>query len=140
MAATRTTKKKLRQNEADTKIRYLVKEGGGGRFTNDDGKHFVIEVPASWKVTFSSVNPNSQQHAGGYCLRVYEGEKLRAVYCDIIAFRDLSIPFARERSTTVGKREWESDSEGNFSENTEISVDRRLEGNMDDIPDADEVL
>jgi hypothetical protein len=126
---------KNRQNQDDVKIRYLVREGGG-RFGSDE-KHFVIEIPAHWKVTFSSVNPNSQQHSGGYCLRVYEGEKLRAVYCDIIAFRDLSIPYAREVSQSVGSRQWESDSEGNFSEEVEISVNRRLEGNID--VDAEEV-
>lgn len=128
-------KKKLRQNEPDETIRYLVKEGSGGRFGSGEDKHFVIEIPASWKVTFASVNPNSQAQGGGFCLRVYEGEKLRAVYCDVISFRDLSIPFAREVSQSVGKREWESDSEGNFSSKTEISVDRRLEGSvqLDDV-------
>lgn len=129
-------RKKLRQNLPDETIRYLVKEGG--RNFGEDGKHFVIEVPADWKVTFANVNPNSPQGGnGGHCLRVYEGEKLRAVYCDIIGFRDLSIPFAREVSQSVGKREWESDSEGNFSEKTEISVDRRLEGNIADVEEID---
>lgn len=120
------------RNRSTEKIRYLVREGGRN-FGGDDGKHFVIEVPANWKVTFANVNPNSPNTGGngGHCLRVYEGEKLRAVYCDIVAFRDLSIPFAREVSQSVGKREWESDSEGNFSGKTEISVDRRLEGNLD---------
>lgn len=129
-------RKKLRQNEPDSSIRYLVKEGGGSRFGSSEDKHFVIEIPANWKVTFASVNPNSQVQGGGFCLRVYEGEKLRAVYCDVIAFRDLSIPFAREVSQSVGSRQWESDSEGNFSESTEISVERRLEGNIKNIGEA----
>lgn len=115
--------KRMRQNEDGTKIKYLVREQGG----RGSGSQFVIEIPANWKVTFSSVNPNSQSHVGGaYCLRVYEGEKLRAVYCDIVAFRDLSIPMAREVRKETGSSSWENDSDGNFSESRSISVDRQL--------------
>lgn len=125
------------RNKSDEKIRYLVREGGRN-FGGDDGKHFVIEVPASWKVTFANVNPNAPSGGnGGHCLRIYEGEKLRAVYCDIVGFRDLSIPFAREVAQSVGKRDWEADSEGNFSGKTEIKVNRRLEGTLE--VDANEV-
>lgn len=117
-------RRKLRQNEEVVgTIKYLVKEGGG----RGSSSQFVIEIPANWKVTFSSVNPNSQGMRGdGYCLRVYEGEKLRAVYCDIVAFRDLSIPMAREIRRETGSSSWENDSDGNFSESRSVSVDRQL--------------
>lgn len=118
------TRKKMRQNVPDEMIKYLVREGGGVR--SSSGGQFVIEVPAHWKLTFASVNPNSQAHGGSYCLRVYEGEKLRAVYCDVVAFRDMAIPMAREVRKETGSSSWESDSDGNFSDSRSIKVDRQL--------------
>jgi hypothetical protein len=118
-------RKKLRQNMEGETLKYLVREGGGRKFGGGGEGQFVIEIPASWKVTFSSVNPNSQ-HPGEYCLRVWEGEKLRAVYCDVVAFRDLSIPMAREIRKETGSSTWENDSDGNFSESRTVSVDRAM--------------
>jgi hypothetical protein len=113
------------RNRTDEKVKYLIREGGGNKYGGGSGGAFVIEIPASWKVTFSSVNPNSQQ-PGGYCVRVWEGEKLRAVYSDCVALRDLSIPMAREIRKETGASTWENDSDGNFSESRTINVDRQL--------------
>lgn len=93
---------------------------------------FVIQVPASWKLTFSAVNPSTPTSGGRYdqhCLRVYEGKegddngKLRAVYCNVHGFRDLSIPMIRKVEKQTGSSEWTQDSEGNF----EGRSDRQLE-------------
>jgi hypothetical protein len=94
----------------DEKIKYLLKRNGRG-----PQEEFVIEIPANWKVTFSSVNPNSQAMRGdGYAVRIYEGEKLRAVYCDIKELRDLSIPMAVKVEAKIAESKFESDSLGNF--------------------------
>lgn len=104
-------------------VKYLI---------TDDKGEFVIELPRSWKgVTFSSVNPAAQGGGGfrgeGYCVRVWEKKDvLRAVFCNCKAIRDLSIPLARKVERQTGASTWASDSMGNFSENTEVKVEREF--------------
>lgn len=54
-----------------------------------------VTVPEDWKVTFGPLAPGSK-HMNGQeklCLRMYETkEKQRAVFTDVVSFRDLSIP------------------------------------------------
>lgn len=101
----------VRQKDPKAMIRYLVQQQGGD---------FVIEIPASWKVTFGAVNPGSDGMRGGlHCMRVYEAEKVRAVYCDVKGFRDLSIAMARKVQSEVRNSTWTGDSEGNFKNTTE---------------------
>lgn len=99
-----------RQNEeSPPKLVYIVQRSGAPDFT--------IELPASWKVTFGAVNPGASSGTGRYdlhCLRVWEGEKLRAVFCDVKGFRDLSLPMAIKVSRETGAATWEKDSNGNF--------------------------
>lgn len=98
---------KHRQHKATPEpIKYLVQR--------ERAADFVIEVPADWKVTFGAVNPGSQNHSHLHCLRVWEGEKLRAVFCDVRGFRDLSLPLAMKIERETGSASWEQDSSGNF--------------------------
>lgn len=107
-----------RQSDLNETVRYLVQS---------KPSNFLIEIPAHWKVTFSNgPNPQSHMTGSGYCMRVYEGEKLRAVYANVQGFRDLSIPTAKEHRRETGASSWEKDSEGNFKESTEVKVDRTL--------------
>lgn len=105
----------------DEKIKYLVTGQGG---------EFVIELPADWKITFGYVNPAGSKDAygrgEGHCLRVYEGEKLRAVYADVRGLRDLSIPLARKVQKETGSASWTMDSEGNFEEHKKVDVESTL--------------
>jgi hypothetical protein len=111
---------KNRQSDPEETIQYLVQRVKGT---------FLIEIPAHWKVTFSAVNPNAHQggYRDGHCLRVYEGEKQRAVFGDVVGFRDMSIPYAVEIRKETGSSQWERDSNGSFKENIEVNVERRLE-------------
>lgn len=107
------------ENQQMKKI--LVSRGG-----KDD---FIIEIPASYKLTFAHVNPASHGSGGyreGHCLRVYEGQALRAVFANVQGFRDLSIPLATKVVRETGSASWTRDSEGNF-ENTER---REVETNL----------
>lgn len=57
-----------------------------------------VTVPADWKVTFGPVQPGREGYGGdrGYALRFYETkEKQRAVFTDVVSFRDLSLPVER---------------------------------------------
>jgi hypothetical protein len=94
----------------DDMVRYMVNVRGG--------QDFVIEVPAGWKLTFGYVNPAGSKDAynrgDGHCLRVWEGEKLRAVYGDVTGFRDLAIPLARKLVKETGSASWSRDSSGAF--------------------------
>jgi hypothetical protein len=108
-------------------IKYLVTDAKG---------EFVIEIPATWKVTFGAVNPGSG--GGGrhdlHCLRVYEGQKLRGVFCDVRGIRDLSIPLARKVEKQTGSSKWERDSMGNFKEERQVDVQFSLERGEPDWP------
>ena len=92
-------------------VKYLVLQQGG---------EFVIELPADYKLTFGAVNPAGQMSGRDlHCLRVYDGANtrsahLRAVYCDVRGFRDLSIPLARKVQKETGSTNWTMDSEGGF--------------------------
>lgn len=106
----------------DVVIKYLVTDTKG---------EFVIELPSSWKVTFSNVNPASNGEHGfrdkAYCLRVWETkEKLRAVFSNVLAIRDLSIPLARKVEKQTGSSTWSKDSVGNFEGMSKIEVDTEL--------------
>jgi hypothetical protein len=113
-------RRKRRQEDGDP-IKYLVKEHGGA---------FVLEVPADWKITFGYVNPSNSQQGyrqnQGHCMRVWEGEKLRAVFADVVAFRDMSLPLAREVRKETGSSQWTMDSEGNFESSKKVEVETDL--------------
>lgn len=102
-----TAKRQRRQADPECIIKYLV---------NQDRGEFVLEIPADWKVTFGAVNPggNSVGRHDLHCLRIWEGEKLRGVFCDVRGFRDLSIPLMRKVTKETGSAEWTMDSEGGF--------------------------
>lgn len=111
-----------RQNVAEPELlSYYVSAQGGD---------FVLQIRADWKVTFGAINPGVG-NPGRYdlhCLRVWEGEKLRGVFCDVRSFRDLSIPLLRKVSKETGSAEWTQDSEGNY----EAKATREIEASWAD--------
>lgn len=123
------------RNKTDEPVKYMVLA---------QPQDFVIEVPANWKLTFGAVNPGGAGMGGRHdlhCLRVWEGEKLRAVFCDVRGIRDMSIPLARKVTRETGSASWTMDSEGGFSRSEEraVAVDFHLEsGDAVEFPDAPE--
>lgn len=107
------------RQKTDAKVRYLVQ-----RSREAD---VIIEVPARWKITFGYVNPSRSGDAygrgEGHCLRLYEGEKLRAVMGNVLGFRDLNIPLAKKFEKESGESQWSQDSEGNFEESTTRQIE-----------------
>lgn len=107
------------ETSSDEKKNYLVK--------STHGEDFIIQLKANWKLTFAAVNPASaQSYSKGFCLRVYEGQKLRAVYANVEGFRDLSIPLVRKVSKETGNASWTRDDAGNFEQHTKVDVDSEL--------------
>lgn len=107
---------------------------------SDNRGEFVIEIPAEgWKITFGYINPAVRDPMGatgrngqGHCLRLYEGkDKLRAVFGNVTAIRDLSIPFARKIEKQTGSAKWSKDSLGNFEQEEAVSVEFQLESGDD---------
>jgi hypothetical protein len=87
-----------------------------------------IQIKASWKLTFGAVNPGAPPHGRDlHCLRVWEGEKLRAVFCDVRGFRDLSIPLARKVEVEMGTSAWTRDDAGNYEASTKRELESRYE-------------
>lgn len=118
-----------RQNQAEVpEITYHVQRRGQ--------PDFQIQLPATWKLTFGAVNPGAQgmgQH-DLHCLRVWEGEKLRAVFCDVRGFRDMSLPLARKIETESGSATWMRDDAGSYEASTKRQIDERYETDSPEIP------
>ena len=117
---------------ADDTKKYLVLQRDG---------EFVIELPAQYKLTFGAVNPGVQGGHDLHCLRVYDGANtksahLRGVFCDVRAFRDLSIPLARKVKKETGSTSWTMDSAGGFdrAENRQIESSWAEPEDPEDIP------
>jgi hypothetical protein len=132
MASSKGKTKKTRQRETDVVLlKYQI--------SKSDDKDVIIEVPAHWKVTFSTVNPNgghgSFDRSGGFCVRVYEGEKLRMVEGNATGLRDLSIPLAEKHTKRSGESSWEKDSDGNFQDANKVLVESTwVDKDEDDVP------
>lgn len=122
MAAKTKPKSKSRTTtqEAVETARYLI--------VDKDGQ-FVIEVPITWRVTFGWVNPSAHNNTtrDTHCVRIWEGEKLRAVFDSVSRFRDLSIPYARKIQSETGQAKWERDSRGNFSQEEKRQITETVE-------------
>lgn len=72
-----------------------------------------MDIDESWKVTYGPVSPGSKSYGGGNALRVYESDtKQRAIFLDVLSFRDLSIPVQRLLVKTKASDKWESDHNG----------------------------
>lgn len=55
-----------------------------------NGKTKIIDIDEEWKITFGPMVPGSK--SAELCLRIYESkEKQRALFRDVIEFRDMSI-------------------------------------------------
>jgi hypothetical protein len=112
-------------------LKYLVTDNKG---------EFVIELPDDgWKITFAHVNPAAPERGfggdgRGYCLRVYKGKELRAVFGNVTGIRDLAIPLARKVERQTGSSSWTMDSAGNFEGTKKVEVDHLLIEPDDDQP------
>lgn len=89
----------------ETEIRTLL-------VTKGNGEEFQIDIPKTWKVTFGPVcagsNASQETRSKGnipMALRVYESDKCqRAIFLDIISFRDMDIPI-RVKKANVQEKE-----------------------------------
>lgn len=75
---------------------------------HDDGTRRKITVPASWKVTFGPAVAGKQKGSEHFkmpmALRFYESkEQQRAIFTDVVSFRDTSIDIQEERVSTQEK-------------------------------------
>jgi len=80
----------------EEKITYLIEK--------ENGKRFKITVPASWKVTFGPATKGGDRRTTPsnlkmpMALRFYENDvKQRAIFTDVVNFRDVSIPVEEEK-------------------------------------------
>ena len=74
-----------------------------------DGSETQVDVPETWKVTFGPAAKGNHDSSNGrlqmpLALRFYEnGEKQRAIFTDVVSFRDMSIPIRVKKRTTQEK-------------------------------------
>ena len=68
---------------------------------------FRIEIPESWKVTYGPVIGSKGYEGSGNAFRVWESEKQqRALFSNVVAFRDMSLPMLREAVRKYGTEDW----------------------------------
>lgn len=98
-------KKEAEEKASDTKV-YLIE------FEN--GRKQKVTIPANWKVTFGPAVPGVHKENGRRmptAIRFYEDEnRQRAIFTDVVSFRDMSIPIEEERvkvETKLGRMEVE---------------------------------
>lgn len=77
---------------------------------HEDGTKRRITVPEDWKVTFGPAARGANKSTSGttykipMALRFYESEtKQRAIFTDVVSFRDASIKIEEERVNTTEK-------------------------------------
>ena len=68
-----------------------------------------IDIPADWKITFGPLFTSSEKFHSRTpaALRIYETDKTqRAIFTDVIWFRDMSIPIRIKRKDVWEKQEY----------------------------------
>lgn len=77
--------------------------------THDNGDERRITVPSNWKVTFGPAAKGIRAGTGSnykipLALRFYEAEtKQRAIFTDVVSFRDLNIPIQIKKKSVQEK-------------------------------------
>ena len=103
------------------------------------GKLRRVTVPAAWKVTFGPLVPSEIRHGDvrTFALRFYESkEQQRAVFTDVIAFRDISLP-VEERVSKIKQKMVHKDAPNG---RREMMVEARItEWRNPDAPEDDHV-
>lgn len=89
-----------------------------------DGK-FRIDIPETFKVTFGPVIGAKGYDGGGMAFRVWESEtRQRALFINVVSFRDLSLPLMREAVRRFGAEEWIAD-DGSYTGKKAETVERQ---------------
>lgn len=90
-------------------------------------------LPKGARVTFGPTipykNKGGYDRTEGYSLRVYADktqDSLLAVFCDVVSFRDVSMPVQKLVLREAGKALWKSDEEG-YKVEQEVKVQRTFE-------------
>lgn len=73
----------------------IVCDAGGNK-----REHFRITIPSNYKITYGKLHAggdgNRNYDNSGNCLRIYEAEnKQRAVFRNVISFRDIGLPLVK---------------------------------------------
>ena len=71
-----------------------------------DDETFTIEVPPEWRVTYGVTVKGGYTEQRGRDLRIYEGTHARAVFTNVVHFRDLSLKVEQLKVNKDGTEEW----------------------------------
>lgn len=90
------------------------------------GQRLRMTIPAAWKVTYGPVSPGSKAgYNGAPALRIYENEtKQRAIFLNVVSFRDLSVKVEVAAARKYGTQEWFLD-DGSFVGDRVDKVEKR---------------
>lgn len=119
--------------------------------THEDGTRRRVTVPESWKVTFGPAVAGESKSSNGnrfkmpMALRFYETkDKQRAIFTDVVSFRDSSIKIEEEK-VSVQEKEGYVEFEGTrkktiFQAKTKEWVDPDIEQGQKLLPPSDTEL
>lgn len=65
-----------------------------------DGTQKRITIPSTWNLTFGALIPGSQSNNGKIGLRVWHAKSQKAVFTDVVSFRDTSMQLEQRVTTT----------------------------------------
>ena len=74
-----------------------------------DQAEIQIDIPADWKITFGPLFTSTEKFHSRTpsALRIYETDKMqRAIFTDVVWFRDMSIPVRIKRKDIWEKQEY----------------------------------
>lgn len=92
-----------------------------------DGE-YELEVPADYKITYAPIQPGRFDHSTGNVLRIYENEnKQRAMFTNVITFRDKSMPLRKKIKITKQKARDKNDNRGNRESERDVEVEEKWE-------------
>lgn len=105
------------------------------------GKQRRVTVPNTWKVTFGPTIPYvKNEHRGNECwsLRFYEKTKdnLRAIFTDVVSFRDSEIPVSEKRIRTKRQVVEKESQKGGKAVIAEARIEEWIDPDAPDTEDA----
>lgn len=115
------TKRKEKCAEVDT-VQILMEK--------TDGSRMYVTIPSEYEVTFAPLFARTTKGFGErndlrYCVRVYalNPKRIRAVFADVISFRDVTMPVSKEIITEKGAIKYRVDENG---EEMERKIEREV--------------
>lgn len=95
-----------------------------------------VTVPQSWRLTFGPTVPYNKNGHGEnqWGLRFYDGQALKAIFTDVIAFRDMGIECVEKRVKVTRQQVSKADRNGGKDVFAEARIEEWVDPDAPDTP------